>query len=471
MSQQNESGILSIVAGAARAAFLRVYDNGGTWTTAGAANQADGVQQVPSLAATDIVGVKIGNAPGTRKMMADGIIAAGATVYAGATGYISGAGSIIEGRSLEAAAVAGDIIEVLPLHSADVPSSAGVSTPIVTFNGATGINEIRLTANLADALSIEDTTGDLMKFDTTTGTLAITISADVSIIGGKDLTFVGATGESQLVLTTNLADALSIKDSAADIIVIGTTTGTPTVVITPITTITGKLTASGGITIPGAVDLAFTGTTGQSEIVIPDNFADALSIKDGTGGADLMVFVTTDGSESVNVPCRFSSVGCVANTAGIGITGTAAYYKTSVERIGTIIKTTILIDLAGLNGGGTNDDIIGANGAGVAHLGQHTVAVNGTNIAGKITCLEVPVGSNVDIDLWYADEATGVEDTAISALTGEIKVCNAGNWTLGLVKATDVIVAADKYLYLTSGAATDAAFTAGILLIELYGTA
>ena len=128
MSQQNESGILSVVAGAARAAFLRVYNNGGTWTTAGAANQADGVQQIPSLTTTEIVPIKVTNAPGTRKMMADGVIALGAAVYAGATGYVSGAGTIIEGRALEAAATVGDIIEVLPLHNADVPSTAGVAT-------------------------------------------------------------------------------------------------------------------------------------------------------------------------------------------------------------------------------------------------------------------------------------------------------------------------------------------------------
>ena len=357
MSQQNDSGLVSITAAAARAAYLRVYNNSGTWATAGAANQADGVQQQPSLAATDIVSIKISNAPGTRKMVADGVITAGAVVYAGATGYVSGAGTILEGRALEAGAAAGDVIEVLPLHNVDVPSSAGVATPTVTFNGLTGANEIRLTTNLADALSIEDTVGDIIVFDTSTGAQVITSTTAWVFSGGANFT--------------------------------------------------GRLIASGN----------------------------------------------------------------VANTAGVGITGTAAYFKTSVEKIGTIIKTSILIDLTGLNGGGTADDIIGADGAGVAHLGQYTVAVNGTNIGGKMTCLEAPAGSNIDVDLWYATEATGVEDTAISTLTNEIKFLNAGNWTVGLVKATDVIVAANMYMYLTSGTATDAAFTAGIFLIDLYGTA
>ena len=159
----------------------------------------------------------------------------------------------------------------------------------------------------------------------------------------------------------------------------------------------------------------------------------------------------------------------VANAAGVGITGTADKFVTSVEKTGSIIKTTILIDVDGLNSGGTAGDIIGADGAGVAHLGQITAAVNGTIFAGKITCLETPTGGDPDIDLWYADEATGVEDTAISALTGEIQCINHGDWTGAQVGVLTAFPAANKYLYLTTGDATDATYTAGILLITLYG--
>jgi hypothetical protein len=409
MSQQNESGILSVVAGAARSAFLRVYNNSGTWTTAGAANQADGVQQVPSLAATDIVPIKITNSPGTRKMVADGVIAAGAAVYAGATGYVSGAGTIIEGRALEAATTAGDVIEVLPLHNADVPSTAGVATPTVTFNGLTGANEIRL--------------------------------------------------------TTNLADALSIEDSAGDLIVVTTTTGNQAITITPATSITGLLTLTGGLTLSGAVDLTFIGTTGQPEIMLTANLADALSIKDSTG--DLLVFTTTTGVKAVNCAARWSATGNTANTAGVGITGTATSFVTSVTKEGSLIKTTILIDLRGLNSGAHANDIIGANGAGVAHLGQITAAVNGTIIAGRLTCIEVPAGGDTDIDLYAADEATGVEDTLVTDLT-ETKLCNSGALSAGTVVMT-LPPAANQYLYLACGAGADATYTTGILLIELWG--
>ena len=165
---------------------------------------------------------------------------------------------------------------------------------------------------------------------------------------------------------------------------------------------------------------------------------------------------------------RQKLTGNAANTAGVGITGTAAAFVATVTQLGTIIKTEILIDLTGLNSGGTADDIIGANGAGVAHLGQITAAINGTIIAGRLTCLETPATGDNDIDLHSATEATGVEDTAISALV-ETKLCNSGDLTAGTVVALTP-PAADQYLYLTGGTGdSDATYSAGILLLEFWG--
>lgn len=179
--------------------------------------------------------------------------------------------------------------------------------------------------------------------------------------------------------------------------------------------------------------------------------------------------VTADG-DIIEVLPVVREVEGVANTAGVGITGTATAWATSVEKSGGIVKTTMLIDLTGLNSGGAADDIIGADGAGVAHLGQITAAVNGTIVAGQLTCLETPAGGDDDIDVHSATEATGVEDTAISALT-ETKLCNSGDLTAGSVVAL-VAPAANQYLYLTGGTGDkDATYTAGILLLEFWGTA
>lgn len=160
--------------------------------------------------------------------------------------------------------------------------------------------------------------------------------------------------------------------------------------------------------------------------------------------------------------------------AGTGIsTGAGTICEHSVVKVGGLFKTEILIDLTGLNGCGAADDIIGKDGGTAnCHIGQITAAKNGTIIAGRVTCFESPAGGNTDIDIYgSADEATGVQDTAISGLTGEEKLINHGAWTAEDVDYFDVstLPDADGYLYLVAGTNTDADFTAGILLIEMWG--
>jgi hypothetical protein len=102
---------------------------------------------------------------------------------------------------------------------------------------------------------------------------------------------------------------------------------------------------------------------------------------------------------------------------GAGIEGTAAVYETSVARNNGIVTTSIMIDLTGLNSGGTAGDIIGKNGSGVAYIGRVVTADNGTVFGVRMTCYETPAGGDTDIDLYSATEGTGVEDVAISTLT------------------------------------------------------
>jgi hypothetical protein len=155
---------------------------------------------------------------------------------------------------------------------------------------------------------------------------------------------------------------------------------------------------------------------------------------------------------------------------GAGISGgTGTVFKSSVQRVGDIVKTSILIDLTGLSSSTTDLDIIG-QGTDPAYLGQITAAKNGTILSGRMTCLEAPAGGVADIDLYSATEATGVFDGAIGDLAETALITSGGNWTLGAVKVFSAMPAADKYLYLTGGAGgTAAAYTAGKFLIELEG--
>ena len=159
----------------------------------------------------------------------------------------------------------------------------------------------------------------------------------------------------------------------------------------------------------------------------------------------------------------------LATEAGTGITGgTGTIYRSSVIREGGIIRTSILIDLTGLRSTASGD-IIGVDGtSNVCHIGQITAARNGTILAGRMTCFEAPSGGDPDINVHSATEGTGVEDGAISSIT-ETLLVNAGDATLGSVVIFTAVPAADEFLYLTLGDTTNADYTAGKLLIELFG--
>ena len=159
----------------------------------------------------------------------------------------------------------------------------------------------------------------------------------------------------------------------------------------------------------------------------------------------------------------------MAVEAGTGITtGTGTIYRSSVQRVGGIITTRILIDLTGLRSTGSGD-IIGVNGTSlVCHIGQITAARNGTILTGSMECFEAPAGGDPDINVHSPTEGTGVEDGAIADLT-ETLLVNAGDATLGSKVYFTAVPAADSFLYLTTGDATDADYTAGKLFIELMG--
>ena len=126
-----------------------------------------------------------------------------------------------------------------------------------------------------------------------------------------------------------------------------------------------------------------------------------------------------------------------------------------------------------MNSKDTDDDIIGDDGTGAAHLGQITAARNGTIFKGRINCVEVPVGGTTDIALWAATEATGVEDTLISALTATELIQSQNDstpWELDDNLRIPTLPAAGKYLYLVvDGAGVDDVYSAGQFLIEFWG--
>ena len=155
--------------------------------------------------------------------------------------------------------------------------------------------------------------------------------------------------------------------------------------------------------------------------------------------------------------------------AGTGITtGTGTIYASTVTQAGGLWHTSILMDLTGLASSGSGD-IIGKAGTASSNIGTTTVALNGTILGGKLTCIETPAGGDPDIDLWYADESTGAEDAAITSLSNQVQMLNSGDLAAGSVLGIPVPPAAGKFMYLVTGAATNADYTAGKILIEFFG--
>jgi hypothetical protein len=153
---------------------------------------------------------------------------------------------------------------------------------------------------------------------------------------------------------------------------------------------------------------------------------------------------------------------------GTGITtGSGTICKTHGAREDGIYIVRILIDLRGLNSGGTANDIIGVNGTALpCYIARMPAEIN--TLGGRMTCLETPAGGDTDIDLYSATEGTGVEDGAITALT-ETEIINAGAQTRGTVTYFSANPAANSYLYLTGQGTANATYTAGRFLIEIFG--
>jgi hypothetical protein len=151
---------------------------------------------------------------------------------------------------------------------------------------------------------------------------------------------------------------------------------------------------------------------------------------------------------------------------GTGIsTGVGTICKAHAAINEGVYLVRVLVDLTGLNSGGTANDIIGVNSASNCYIARLPAM---TVLGGRMTCLEAPVGGDTDIDLYSALEGTGVEDAAVTGLT-ETLIINAGTQSLGTVTHFAADPAANHYLYLAGQGTANATYTAGRFLIEIFG--
>ena len=114
MPGQNETGILTFVAGAAIAPNTRVVLTAGVLQVAGVNDRELGTTEERSFAAGDVIAVRLRNAQGSRKMIANAALAVGAQCFTAAAGKVGPSISTAyrEGIVLTASAADGDLIEV-----------------------------------------------------------------------------------------------------------------------------------------------------------------------------------------------------------------------------------------------------------------------------------------------------------------------------------------------------------------------
>ena len=195
--------------------------------------------------------------------------------------------------------------------------------------------------------------------------------------------------------------------------------------------------------------------------------------KVATSGRDNIVAAgTTVGANNASLGTAATIFNITPNAHGSGIADAAI--NTFVTKIGGDITTTILIDLhGGLASGGAANDVIGTDGgAANAYIAELTSAVNGIPYLIEFACLEVPTGGDPDINLVCSATGTTAENAGVTSGT---VLLNNGDLTLGFYAEADggstLAALSKKYLYLTCGDATDAAYTAGKLVIKIHGAA
>jgi len=154
-------GNLTRQAATALSEGVRVVLSSGKFAAAGLGDRCLGVVPNPVIAADDYTAMRPRTVGGTMPMLSAGAITAGALVYAAADGKIDDVGFVLEGRALEAAGGAGELIEVLILDHAPIDpatiaaagSTQGDATaltkPVNTVTGADGTKGVLLPAAVA----------------------------------------------------------------------------------------------------------------------------------------------------------------------------------------------------------------------------------------------------------------------------------------------------------------------------------
>ena len=183
-----------------------------------------------------------------------------------------------------------------------------------------------------------------------------------------------------------------------------------------------------------------------------------------TLAVDTLATIASANIATANIPIQTSTT--LAAEHGAGMTGGTAAPITTRRTVNGTIITEIKVELQGLQSSGSANDIIG-KGTTPAFIGKNVVATNGVIFKIEMACIEVPATADTDINLVSGSAGTDDFDEAVTGAAVEI---NGGAQAAGMVTVNLVpAVAADYWFYLTCGTGGAETYSAGQLIITLYG--
>lgn len=376
--------------------------------------------------------------------------------------YNGGIAITVDAGAVALSNTAADNNGVLTITKNPVGAQSGAGLTITMGGQATGAGLVFVNTG-----SGNDVTGTAGWSITKAGALTV---ASITLAGDIDISASG-TGTYDLILKTHMADALSIKDSAGDLIVFTTTTGSQRITLTPAVTLSnavsittgGLLVSAGGITV----------TTGGIGV--------------GAGGLTVTAGGLTVVAGGLAVNADGATVtGDVTITGALNVTGALTWGGTTV--IGNSLTVDeLILDTDGIQPAATNcywvqdnsGDLTGNALSGkvinlaIANNDEARLSATRLDIFANIlgldatgdTSIEATTDNRIDVTLGGVNElrySTGAFAFQVAT------IISTGATTLTLTPTTDVVVSNGKGLII--GAAAQVT-TGSLGELQVLGTA
>ena len=275
--------------------------------------------------------------------------------------------------------IAGD----LTVTGNDIKSSGGTTAVTLSSDDVTVVGDLTVTGTSSGKLTLgadADGTDRSLVFGHSTLKSIIGIDDDQDVFAINTDAAFEAANDLEIDASGNMAIKGDLTLGGNDIKASDGTTAITTSGAN--VTLAGTLSVTENLTIADNKDIRFTSTNGMD---INDGSTSYISFATGGTTFNSGKTLTLAGTTTISGMALFT--GNVGNTPGTGITGgTDTVCRVYTERFGTMVKTTLYIDLDGLQSNGATGAVIGVNGtSNPCYLTRITAGINGTVVSGRMS--------------------------------------------------------------------------------------